>query len=154
VAPGTIVAARDDLPDNTPPVDPPEPALDELVGNSVVEDIGGGRFAVYAHLQHHGVAVHVGDRVRRGEVLGQVGNSGGSSEPHLHFHLMDAAGGASALDANALPFVLDAFHYDGAIHDFETGEITPAPAPPVRQRQLPLTGDITDFGPGPRTSTT
>jgi hypothetical protein len=147
VAPGTIVAARADLPDNnTPPLDPPEPALDELVGNQVVEDIGGGRFAVYAHLQQNGVAVHAGDRVRRGDVLGQVGNSGASSEPHLHFHLMDAAGGPSALAANALPFVFDSFRLDGAIRDLETGEVIPAPAPAVRHRQLPLTGDITDFG--------
>ena len=97
VAPGTIVATRDELPDNTPPIEPAEPALEDLVGNRVVEDIGGGRFAVYAHLQQHGVAVHAGDRVRRGDVLGQVGNSGGSTEPHLHFHLMDAAGGATAM---------------------------------------------------------
>ena len=146
VAPGVIVAARDGLPDNPPPADPPEPAFDDLVGNSVVEDIGGGRFAVYAHLQQNGVAVQVGDRVRRGAVLGRVGNSGGSNEPHLHFHVMDAAGGASGLAGNALPFVFDAFRYDGAIHDFATGQVTPAPPPAVRQRQLPLTGDITAFG--------
>jgi hypothetical protein len=148
VAPGTIVATRDDLPDNTPPLDPPEPAFDDLTGNRVVQDIGGGRVAVYAHLQQGGVNVHVGDRVRRGDVLGQVGNSGGSSEPHLHFHIMDGPGGTSAIAANALPFVFEAFRLDGSIHDFETGEVIPAPPPPVRRRQLLLTGDITDFGPG------
>jgi murein DD-endopeptidase MepM/ murein hydrolase activator NlpD len=84
--------------------------------------------------------------VRRGDVLGQVGNSGASSEPHLHFHLMDAAGGPSALAANALPFVFDSFRLEGAIRDLETGEVIPAPTPAVRHRQLLLTGDITDFG--------
>ena len=61
-------------------------------------------------------------------------------------HVIDAVGGPSGLAGNALPFVFDAFHYLGAIHDFETGEFTPAPAPAVRQGQLPMTGDITDFG--------
>lgn len=103
----------------------------DLTGNRVVEDIGGGRFAVYAHLQQHGVPVHPGDRVRRGAALGRVGNSGGSSEPHLHFHVIDAA---SRVAGNAVPFGFDAFRPEGAIHDFETGEVTP------------LAVDITGFG--------
>jgi hypothetical protein len=70
---------------------------------------------------------------------------GAEDEAHLHFHLIDAAGGPSAIEGNALPFGFDAFRYEGAIHDFETGEVTPAPPPVVRRRQLPLSGDITEF---------
>jgi hypothetical protein len=147
VAAGTIVAARDDMIDNTPPLDPPELATDDLVGNHVVQDIGNGRFAVYAHLQQGGVDVKVGDRVRRGDVLGQVGNSGGSNEPHLHFHVIDTPGGTSGVEGNALPFVFRGFRLEGSIHDFETGEVIPPAAPAMRARQLLLTGDIAEFGP-------
>lgn len=60
-----------------------------VVGNAVVLDIGDGVYAVLAHLRRGSVRVRKGDRVRAGDVLGEVGNSGNSSEPHLHFHLMD-----------------------------------------------------------------
>ena len=131
VAPGTIVATRDELPDNTPPIEPAEPALEDLVGNRVVEDIGGGRFAVYAHLQQHGVAVHAAATACAAATFSaRFGNSGGSTEPHLHFHLMDAAGGATAMAGNALPFVFDAFRLDGAIRDLETARSSRRPRRP------------------------
>jgi hypothetical protein len=147
VAPGTIVATRDGMADNTPPLDPPPLPLDDLGGNSVVQDLGGGRFALYAHMQNGSVKVRAGDHVQRGDLLGSVGNSGGSNEPHLHFQVTDGAGGPSALAANALPFVFDRFRLQGTIPDLTDPEIIP-PAPPlVRTRQLPLMGDIQDFGP-------
>lgn len=146
VAPGTIVATRDGLADNTPPLDPPPLPLDDLSGNNVLQDLGGGRFALYAHLQNGSVRVHAGDQVHRGDVLGVVGNSGGSNEPHLHFHVTD---GPSALAANALPYVFDKFRLQGTIPDLTNPEIVP-PAPPlVRRSQLPLMGDILDFGSKP-----
>jgi hypothetical protein len=146
VAPGTIVATRDGLADNTPPLDPPPLPLDDLSGNYVLQDLGGGRFALYAHLQNGSVRVGVGDHVRRGDVLGLVGNSGGSNEPHLHFHVTD---GPSALAANAVPYVFDRFRLQGTIPDLTNPEIVP-PAPPlVRRSQLPLMGDILDFGSKP-----
>ena len=147
VAPGTIVATRDGMADNTPPLDPPPLPLDALLGNGVVQDLGGGRFALYAHMQNGSVRVHPGDHVQRGDILGSVGNSGGSNEPHLHFQVTDSAGGPSALAANALPYVFDKFRLQGTIPDLANPEIVP-PAPPlVRTRQLPLMGDIQDFGP-------
>ncbi len=60
-----------------------------VVGNSVTLDLGDGVYAVFAHLRRGSVRVAKGDRVRAGDVLGEVGNSGNTSEPHLHFHLMD-----------------------------------------------------------------
>ncbi|TDC55210.1 M23 family metallopeptidase [Actinomadura sp. KC345] len=77
-----------------------------VVGNSVVLDLGDGVYAVFAHLRRGSVRVKKGDRVKAGDVLGEVGNSGNSSEPHLHFHLMDRPG---ALIAAGLPF---AFPYE------------------------------------------
>lgn len=60
-----------------------------LLGNHVVVDHGDGTVAVYAHLQRNSVLPETGARLRVGEVLGRVGNSGNSSEPHLHVQLMD-----------------------------------------------------------------
>lgn len=60
-------------------------------GNHVVIDHGDGTFSAYAHLKRGSVAVRPGDRVGAGQKIGQVGNSGNSSEPHLHFQLMDRA---------------------------------------------------------------
>lgn len=77
-----------------------------IIGNSVVLDLGDGVYAVFAHLRRGSVRVAKGDRVRAGDVLGEVGNSGNSSEPHLHFHLMDRPG---PLAATGLPF---AFPYE------------------------------------------
>ena len=47
--------------------------------------------------------VKPGDRVNRGQVLGVVGNSGNSTEPHLHFHVGDTA---SPLDSEGLPYAI------------------------------------------------
>ena len=57
-------------------------------GNQVALDLGDGQFAFYAHLQP-GVRVKLGERVRRGQVLGLVGNSGNATGPGLHFHIGD-----------------------------------------------------------------
>ena len=58
-------------------------------GNHVVLDLGSGEYALLAHLRRGSVRVRPGQRVRRGETLGRCGNSGNSSEPHLHFHVQD-----------------------------------------------------------------
>lgn len=62
-----------------------------VIGNRVVVDHGDGVFSLYAHVRRGTATVRVGDRVAVGDVLGQVGNSGNTSEPHLHFQLMDRA---------------------------------------------------------------
>lgn len=60
-----------------------------LLGNHVVIDHGAGAWGVYAHLRRGSVAVSPGDRVVAGQQIGEVGNTGNTSEPHLHFHLMN-----------------------------------------------------------------
>ncbi|WP_017616198.1 peptidoglycan DD-metalloendopeptidase family protein [Nocardiopsis salina] len=61
-----------------------------VLGNHVVLDLGGGVYALYAHLRQGSARVGAGEKVRAGQVLAECGNSGNSSEPHLHFQLMDA----------------------------------------------------------------
>ncbi len=60
-------------------------------GNHVVLDLGQGEFAFYAHMIPGHMKVKVGDCVYGGRPLARVGNSGNSSEPHLHFQIMDRA---------------------------------------------------------------
>lgn len=62
-----------------------------IIGNHVVLDLGDGVFAAYAHLKKGSAEVREGDRVTMGQRIGRCGNTGNSSEPHLHFQLMDHA---------------------------------------------------------------
>lgn len=72
-----------------------------IIGNHVILDHGNGTFSMYAHLKHGSAAVRVGQKVRVGDLLGAVGNTGNTSEPHLHFQLMDRPQAAMAA---GLPF--------------------------------------------------
>ncbi|MFE7372363.1 M23 family metallopeptidase [Streptomyces anulatus] len=72
-----------------------------IVGNHVILDLGDGTYAAYAHVQRGSLQVKAGETVRAGQVLGRVGNSGNSTEPHLHFQLMD---GPDLDNARGVPF--------------------------------------------------
>ncbi|HMJ64180.1 MAG TPA: DUF3887 domain-containing protein [Candidatus Binatia bacterium] len=82
-ADGVVVEAIDGVRDNTPGSMNPYC----LVGNCVVIQHRTNEFSVLAHFQRGSVAVKTGDQVKRGQLLGKCGNSGNSSEPHLHYHL-------------------------------------------------------------------
>jgi murein DD-endopeptidase MepM/ murein hydrolase activator NlpD len=105
VADAVVAATKDGIPENIPgPTSRAVPiTLETVGGNHVVLDLGGGRFAFYAHLQPGSLRVKTGDRVTRGQVIGLVGNSGNSTEPHLHFHVSD---GVSPLGSEGLPYAL------------------------------------------------
>jgi murein DD-endopeptidase MepM/ murein hydrolase activator NlpD len=60
-----------------------------VVGNHVVLDLGDGVFAAFADLRRGSIRVRRGDRVRLGQQMAECGNSRNSTEPHLHFQLMD-----------------------------------------------------------------
>ena len=63
--------------------------LTSITGNYVMIDHGKNEYSLYAHLQPGSVRVHVGDQVKAGAVIGKLGSSGNSTEPHLHFHVCD-----------------------------------------------------------------
>ena len=112
VADGVVAAVKDGIPENIPgatsravPI-----TLETVGGNYVSLDLGQGRYAFYAHLQPGSLRVKVGDKVRRGQVLGLVGNSGNSTEPHLHFHISNAS---SPLASEGLPYALESFEQQG-----------------------------------------
>ncbi len=87
-ATGKVVLIVNDIKDNVPvgKMNDKHPA-----GNQVVIDHGNGEFSYYAHLQKGSITVKVGDEVHAGDSLGKCGDSGNSSEAHLHFQVSDGA---------------------------------------------------------------
>lgn len=84
-AAGTVVEAVDGVDDNVPPaMNPSQP-----FGNHVVIEAGPHAYVVIGHLQRGSIAVAVGAQVGRGDALGRCGNSGNTSEPHVHVHAQD-----------------------------------------------------------------
>ena len=60
------------------------------VGNCVLIQHRNEELSVLAHLKRGSIVVKAGDKVKRGQLLGLCGNSGNSSEPHLHYHLQNS----------------------------------------------------------------
>jgi Peptidase family M23 len=133
-ADGTVVHVVDGLPEQVPGTFPQNIPLSEADGNSVVLDLGHGLYAAYAHMQPGSLAVHVGQRVKRGDLIGLVGNSGNSIAPHLHFQVMD---GPSPIAAEGVPYEIDRFRVTGQIPStalFDEFETTTHPTPVVTTR--------------------
>lgn len=115
VADGPIVSMEWDLPEETPGTHPSGLELSQYGGNHIVQDIGGGHYAFYAHLQGSNPRkLAVGQDLKRGEVIGQLGNSGNTDIPHLHFHVMDSP---LPLASNGLPFLIDSFMLEGTVEE-------------------------------------
>src|SRR5262249_9778760 len=113
-SPGRVVDVRDGIPDNDPTADKKAIPItvESAPGNYLIIALGNGFFSFYAHLQPKSIRVRKGDRVRSGQVLALLGNSGNSDSPHLHFHITD---GNSPLGAEGVPYVLDSFELLGIL---------------------------------------
>jgi hypothetical protein len=72
-------------------------------GNNVVIDIGGGRYVLMAHLSPGSVQVKVGDHVELGQQIAKVGNSGNTTEPHLHIQAQTIATGIGDIATMDIP---------------------------------------------------
>ena len=113
---GTVASAANDLEDNalyTPPdfdveahLRDPEGSMARHMGNHVIIDHGKGEFSMIAHMKKGSVKALAGDRVAKGVVIGQVGTSGDSFFPHIHYQVQD---GASLLTSEGLPSRFDMF---------------------------------------------
>lgn len=103
VADGIVARVKDSIPENVPGVNSRAVPITMITvgGNHVALDIGGGKYALYAHVQPGSIRVKPGDRVKRGQVLALLGNSGNSTEPHLHFQIAD---GPTFLSSEGLPY--------------------------------------------------
>jgi murein DD-endopeptidase MepM/ murein hydrolase activator NlpD len=153
VADGIVVASRNDLVDQLPGNLPNGLPLDEAGGNFAILDIGGAAYALYAHMEPGSVRVRAGDQVRRGDHIGNVGNTGNTQAPHLHFQMMD---GPSGFASNGIPYVFDTFAVtavdEAGTADFDRAEATGSrmtlapriPATSVR-KALPLDLSVVDW---------
>jgi murein DD-endopeptidase len=159
VADATVVETTDGIPENVP--DPTARAVPmtpaTIGGNFVLLDLGNETYALYAHLQPGSLRVKKGDRVRRGQIVGLVGNTGNSTEPHLHFQVADRR---SPLDAEGIPYGIAAFDLQAdpktvtpalkplggslAIDSSELGRWTSAAAS-RRENEMPMMNAIVRF---------
>jgi murein DD-endopeptidase MepM/ murein hydrolase activator NlpD len=148
VADGVIREARDGILDNPPLFEPGPPVSTELSaagGNYVVLQLGDKTLVHYAHLRQGSLAVRTGERVRQGQLIGRVGNSGNTNGAHLHFNVVDEA---LVSNAEGLPYVFDSFEILGTTTgDAAFGDAAPPPGSPAQvRRALPLNGTIVRFG--------
>lgn len=139
VGSGTIVTARDGMPDNVPgPVETFRTAvpktLETVTGNMIVLDLGRGQYASYFHLQPGSLRVKTGDYVHSGKLLARVGVSGDSNLPHLHFEVTTSP---NTLAGEGVPYVIEQYRYRAKT------------APDIWQtatRELPMRDVLVDFG--------
>lgn len=143
VADATVVSVVSETADSTPQVAPTDLRFEQLGGSYVILDIGGGNFVYYAHLIQGSATVRVGERVSRGQVIGSLGNSGNSTEAHLHLHVSRAG---LPLTADNVPYVFDRFTFVGSI---DGDAVVMGPDAGERTDQLPLDGSVVDFPPAP-----
>ncbi len=129
---GVVTHVRNDIEEygigETPPRKRLEEDGDVFAGNLIVIDHGNGEFTLTCHLLAGTIPVKIGDRVRAGQFIGRVGNSGVSQVPHIHFNMMD---GADWLQARGIPSVFS---------DFE--KIRSGGSPLPVKRGNPMTGWI------------
>ena len=108
-AAGTVVYARNDVPENVHPGEEPDdnyyrtlhdPVM-AYAGNCVIIDHGNSEYSVMMHMQPGSVTVTVGDRVATGQVIGRLGSSGDTTGPHMHYELQT---GPRLWQHQSLPF--------------------------------------------------
>jgi len=104
-ASGKVVDLVEGVPDNVPGQMNPA----QVAGNRVILDHGDGEFSMLAHFRQGSFRVKLGDQVDAGAPLGECGNSGNSSEPHLHYQLQDGAafGQSAGLPAKFTNYIAD-----------------------------------------------
>lgn len=147
VADATVRAAHDGLPLNEPDKLAVPITLETIGGNYLILDLGGGHYAFYAHLQPGSQRVHVGDNVKRGQVIALLGNTGNSSAPHLHFQIANANDPSAA---EGVPYVFAAFSSLGVANlDLLDGpggwKPDPAHPPTLRKDALPAENEVVDI---------
>jgi hypothetical protein len=158
VADAVVTSITDSAPEQTPGNYPTGISPAAADGNSVILDLGQSRYALYAHLQPSSIRVHPGQRVKLGQVLGLVGDSGNSIVPHLHFQVTN---GPSSMASNGLPYEIREFAITGqvpgttasdktAAFDASETDGTPLPVIPIRPPEtikaaLPLDQSIISF---------
>jgi murein DD-endopeptidase len=147
---GRVVDLQDGIPENDPASEKKavQINLETAGGNYIILDLGSGHFAFYAHLKPGSIKVRIGNRVKQGEMLALVGNSGNADAPHLHFQVMNAN---SPLAADGLPYVFRKFTVEGRLPSVGIladgkGWQRPSERAVLRENELPTENEVIDFG--------
>jgi hypothetical protein len=103
VADGEVIDMSDGMAENVPHSGKHAVAIDfnNAAGNHVVVEIAPHRYVLYAHMRPGTVQAKIGDKIGVGQIIGHVGNTGSSAEPHLHLHIDDQP---SFLAGNGVPY--------------------------------------------------
>ncbi len=99
---GTVVIVVDEYDDQTPP----ETDIEHIAGNHILIKSGDNEILL-AHLKKGSIKIKVGDIVTTNTLLGQVGNTGNTSEPHLHLHVENGGEPETTLNGKAIPFTIN-----------------------------------------------
>jgi hypothetical protein len=144
VAAGTVVALHDGM-DESIPFQPPTTLHkpEDFGGNYVLIRQAEGVYAFYAHMQKGSVAVAAGQEVAAGAVIGRLGNSGNSTNAHLHFGLLDRP---DFVTGYSLPFVFANFTLSGhVIGGDDSGALQIQPDARRVSGAYPLVGDVATY---------
>ena len=143
VGDGIVTEVKDSIPENVPGINSRAVpiTLETVGGNHVIIDLGGGRYAFYAHLQPGSIKVKLGAHVKRGQLMGLVGNSGNSTEPHLHFHVSD---GSSPLGSEGIPYAFETLYVIGHCNAMMNA-CEQSPSPVVRRLEMPVANEVVRF---------
>jgi murein DD-endopeptidase MepM/ murein hydrolase activator NlpD len=79
-------------------------------GNNIVIDIGGGRYLLVGHLSPGSIQVKVGDQVKLSQPIAKVGNSGNTTQPHLHIQAQSVGTGIGDLTTIDVPTFIRTLH--------------------------------------------
>jgi hypothetical protein len=152
VADGKVITVVEGLPNQIPGKLPENLAPAQADGNHVVLELAPGKYALFAHMIKGSIKVKEGEMVKRGQLLGNVGNSGNTSAPHLHFHVMNSP---STFGSEGLSYLMDRFELKGRVPNTESFDeaemkgtplpILPSPQPGVHHNELPLDLSLVDF---------
>ncbi|TCD25565.1 M23 family metallopeptidase [Pedobacter psychrodurus] len=110
VADGIVSSVQDDFNESATVSQHKNPAPDQASGNYVSIKIAEGKYVFYEHLNPNSIRVKPGEKVKKGDIIAQLGFTGQSTGPHLHFHLADRD---SRLYAEGLPYVFEHFFQVG-----------------------------------------
>jgi murein DD-endopeptidase len=116
VADGIVSSIGKDFAESQTLSEHPKYSADKATGNYISLKIGNNQFAFYEHLQPNSIKVKVGQKVRKGDVIGSLGFTGQTNGPHLHFHVADTD---SPLGAEGIPFVFKQFQFLGSYETFK-----------------------------------
>lgn len=95
-----------------------------IAGNYIILKKEEGIYGAFCHLQKDSITVKVGEIIQKGHLIGNVGHSGNSTEPHLHFQLMDSV---DIENSKGIPFVFEQYeNFNGSSWETIENEIPSA----------------------------